>query len=95
MASVVFSLEFETFPGVAKESQGAEQGSSGGFRGEGEECWIRTVNAEGELREAWGKNESLMTTLSEYKVRVRNFEKRLEEEELNRMVVLPGQNVQK
>lgn len=74
---------------VAKEGRGARQGSRNGLsKREGENSSIRMVRADGELRKCRLEEESLMTSLSEYKVRVRTCEKRLEEEDLKAMAVM-------
>lgn len=89
MAAAFLSQEDEICARAAEESKEAGKGGSGGLRElVGEESSTRIVSAEDELRRARLKNESLTTTLNEFKVRVRNLKKNLEEEELNEMAVL-------
>lgn len=88
MSAVSLSQEDKICAGAAGESRCAGQCSGGGLRQrEGEECGTRIVSAKEGLRRARLENESLMITLNRYKIRVRNVENKLDEEELNGMAM--------
>lgn len=53
--------------------KGKEKSSNGLRKGDGEKCRTGFVCSE-EVASAWRQNESLMTTLNKYNVRVGNLE---------------------
>lgn len=85
MEAVFLTHEDVICPVVAGESRGVQQRSSGGLtESKGEECSIIILNAEEEQRRRQFVKESLMATLNEYKVPIRNLENKWEKEGLNR-----------
>lgn len=75
--------------GVSRENTGVGYRCSAALRErKAEQCATRILSADEECRRSQSENESLMTTSTECKVRMRNLEKKLEEEVLHGVAAL-------
>lgn len=70
-------------------TEGEGEGMVGGAsRERREECSVLSVSLEMALRRVLDKNASLTAAVSEYKMRVKNSEKKADEEEQNGLALL-------